>query len=999
MPLSKFNTQTDFSTQVKQYTGTTATLSGNTNILGSLKVKSIEIDTTSPTLAAGNVLVYDGNKFIPAPSDTYGSSILNGMLLTYNSALTYNVSEGGYRINGITYDYTGGSVTIVSGNNLYNRFDVVFVTGYSNTFVKSGTPLFAPTVPTLNSTQLQVGIISVPANFTGGTGSTVIQITSDTVFQFFPTGTGIQRAGSNNAEAVGQYSFALSRDAKAYGQDSIALGLGVKASGNSQTVVGQYNDPNTTDAFIVGNGTSDGSRANAFKVTTGGSAYVTNKLFVTNIEIETTGASANQALVFDGSKFKPQTVTGSGGISGLTSAGTGNIHILSSRTDNRLVYKTISAGTGINDTLVFANTGITSGTSLGSGVNVLFSSNTTNLTFATLSSQTPSTLSIFSSSTGVILFSAITSSASTTSTGITSGTSLGDGVKVLFSSDTTNLGFVTLSSQTPSTLSIISSSTGVILFSAITSSGGTSLGNGFSAATSVGNGLGVISSNTNNELKLFSLSSVTPSTLSVVSSTTGVILFSADTTLDRVTINGNITTNNIKVSQISGTSIFLSSGFTFISGYNSYSNPSELRFLLADDLGSQESKTDIYQLNYFTENITKGINPLTRGVYSAFTGGPIFGYVRTGTSITVGKESFVKITGITSGDTAIGTVFRNRFETQNYNASNTLDNTTKNLIGTAFFNQFDSSKFNQTPVVGTLLETHLLGNQQPTFHNEVRNLQLGFFNRSWTYTTSTQTYFDLYVNRPLLNKTGFNGYDDGTDEFLRLNKHAAIFVESRKKIALNDDVLGRPLTLSAETNIIFENTPWSLFAEADRAYIGNTLVLASAQTLSSTTRGAWLDIGASQATRPHINLSAGTDVSSPQIGDLWWNGNELYFRQDSTTNVNLLRNNPTSKVISATTNGIIALGANYLYDRITLTSSTASITITSITANASISSYTPSIRFFAETDLNVTFRNSDIIKTEGGLDALISGSTYDNITFEYNPISEKFYQTNINNYI
>ena len=733
MPSSNFNTQTDFSTQVKQYSGTTATLSGNTNILGTLKVKSIEIDTTNfgliPTL--GNVLVYDGTKFIPAPNDTYGSTILNGMVLTYNSGLTYNVSSGGYRINGVTYDYTGGSITIVSGNNLYNRFDVVFVTGYTNTFVKSGTPLFAPTVPTLNSTQLQIGIISVPVNFTGGTGSTVIQITGDTVFEFYPTGTGIQRAGSNNAEAIGQYSFALSRDAKAYGQDSIALGLGIKASGQSQTVVGQYNDPNISDYFIVGNGTVS-TPSNAFRVTTGGSSYVQNKLFVTNIEIETTGGSSNHALISDGTKFKSQLLT-----------------------------------------------------------------------------------------------------------------------------------------------------------------------------------------------------------------------------LQKITESGNTTTNSIGVNQLTGTSIFLSSGFTFISGYNSYSNPSELRVLLADDLGGIESKTDTYQLNYFTENVTKGINPLTRGVYSSFTSDTSFSYDRTSTTITVGKESFVKITGITSGDTAIGTVFRNRFETKNYNANNGVDDTTKNLVGTAFFNQFDSSRYNTTPLLGTMMETHLLGNQQGTSHFEVRNLHLGFFNRAWTdfggdpgaININTSAY-DIYINRPVINAKGYNSFDNGENIEVNIKSYASIFIESKEKISLSD-ALNRPLTTSA--TITYTNTPWSLFAEADRAYIGSTLVLASAQTLSSTTRGAWLDIGASQATRPHINLSAGTDPSSPQIGDLWWNGTQLYFRKDASTSVNLLSGGTGSSSTGLTTGTNLGDGVKVLFSSDTTNLGFATLSSQTPSTLRIISSSTGVILFSATT--------------------------------------------------
>jgi hypothetical protein len=317
MPLDNFITRPDFSRQIKQFSGTTALLSGVTNILEKFSVKNIEIDTFDAR--TGHVLIFNGTKFVSAPSNSYGNTILNGMILTYNSGLTYNISNGSYRINGFLYDYTGGSVTIASGNSLYNRFDVVYVTGdsQSNDFVLSGGASPAPTVPSLTSGELQVGIISVPANFTGGTGSTVIQVTSNTVFDYYAGGTGIFRAGAYNAEAIGDYSFAPSRDAKAYGQDSIAMGYGTQASGISQTVVGQFNTPTTDDYFIVGNGTSSGSRSNAFRVTTGGNTYVTNKLFVTNIEIETTGVTNGQALVFDGTKFKPQTVTGSS--SGSTS--------------------------------------------------------------------------------------------------------------------------------------------------------------------------------------------------------------------------------------------------------------------------------------------------------------------------------------------------------------------------------------------------------------------------------------------------------------------------------------------------------------------------------------------------------------------------------------------------------------------------------------------------------------------------------------------------------
>jgi hypothetical protein len=719
MPLDNFITRPDYSRQLKQYANTDATFSGTTNILQKLSVKSIEIDTAGAN--DGDALVFDSiaNKFSPNTPGSLGSRIIGGLILTYNSGLTYNVSQGTYRINSTLYGYTGGTIDISSGLTSGSRFDVVFITSAATALVSAGTTAINPFIPQINVSggELQIGIIFVIPSFTGGVGTTIIQSTGSTFeFNNATASAGIQRQGGVGAAATGDYSFASNFQAKASGNYSSAIGYYAEATGTSQTVVGQYNTPDE-GYFIVGNGTSPSSRSNAFRITTGGSVYVTNKLFVSNVEVETTGASSNHALIYDGTKFKSQLLT-----------------------------------------------------------------------------------------------------------------------------------------------------------------------------------------------------------------------------LQKITESGNTTTNSIGVNQLSGTSIFLSSGFTFISGYNSYSNPSELRVLLADDLGSREASTDTYQLNYFTENVTKGINPLTRGTYSAFTTTTSASYIVTATSITVGKESFVKITGITSGDTAIGTIFRNRFQTNNYNATNTLDNSSKNLVGTAFFTQLESSRFNTSPVLGTMMETHLLGSQKGTSHFEVRNLHLGFFNRGWTdfegdpgSINVTKSIYDIYINRPVINDKGYNSFNNGENIDVNINSYASIFIESKTKIS-NDDVLSRPLNTAATLN--FTNRPWSLFAEADRAYIGSTLVLASAQTLTSTTRGAWLDIGASQETRPHINLSAGTDPSSPQSGDLWWNGTQLYFRSGSTS-INLLSGGTGSSSTGSTTG--LTTGTN-LGDgvKVLFSSNTTNL------AFATLSSLTPS---------------------------------------------------------
>jgi hypothetical protein len=371
MPLDNYITKPDFSRQIKQYANTIATLSGQTNILEKFSVKSIEIDTAGAN--DGDALIYDliSNKFSSNVPGSLGSRVIGGLVLTYNSGLTYNVSQGTYRINSTLYGYTGGTINISSGLTSGSRFDVVFITSAATALVSAGTTAINPFIPQINVSggELQVGIIFVIPSFTGGAGTTIIQSTGSTFeFNSAAASAGIQRQGGVGAAATGDYSFASNFQAKASGNYSSAIGYYAEATGISQTVVGQYNIPDE-GYFIVGNGESSGSRSNAFRVTTGGSAYVTNKLFVSGKEIETTGASINQALIYDGTKFKPQNITG---------------------------------GT--------SSTGITSGTSSGNGVKVLFSSDTTTLSFATLSSQTPSSLIILSSPTGVILFSATTGS-------------------------------------------------------------------------------------------------------------------------------------------------------------------------------------------------------------------------------------------------------------------------------------------------------------------------------------------------------------------------------------------------------------------------------------------------------------------------------------------------------------------------------------------------------------------------------------------------------------
>lgn len=78
-------------------------------------------------------------------------------------------------------------------------------------------------------------------------------------------------AGTRGGEGYeGAYSAVLGKLCYASGEGASAAGIGTTAPGDGQMVVGKYNDPDGSDLFQVGNGTSDSSRSNAFAIGSSG---------------------------------------------------------------------------------------------------------------------------------------------------------------------------------------------------------------------------------------------------------------------------------------------------------------------------------------------------------------------------------------------------------------------------------------------------------------------------------------------------------------------------------------------------------------------------------------------------------------------------------------------------------------------------------------------------------------------------------------------------------
>lgn len=112
--------------------------------------------------------------------------------------------------------------------------------------------------------------------------------------------------------ASGDHSTAMGRETTASGNRSTAMGHDTTASDYASLVIGQYNSSgssatsassfNTSNtAFVIGNGTDDSNRSDAFKVMFNGDASVSNDLTVSGDVVISSDARLKSNIVSLGS--------------------------------------------------------------------------------------------------------------------------------------------------------------------------------------------------------------------------------------------------------------------------------------------------------------------------------------------------------------------------------------------------------------------------------------------------------------------------------------------------------------------------------------------------------------------------------------------------------------------------------------------------------------------------------------------------------------------------
>ena len=387
------------------------------------------------------------------------------------------------------------------------------------------------------------------------------------------------------------------------------------------------------------------------------------------------------------------------GVTGVTSAGTGQfLFLLPDLSENTLLQKAISAGTGMNITqdglneiLTFsvggANLGsaVTGLTSAGTGNRLIFSSITNNnLVQKSLSGGTG--IAIIDSGTGTLTFS----STSTASGTIISGTNAGTGVAIFSGAVGSNLVFRTIKAGANATAYLSGND---LIISATT--GGV---NGVTAITNTGGAANVLSSITNNTLFARTLSG--SNGIDTTESGNVILIKPTNTTANRFYIAGTgglLTTDD--EFQLDSTAGTMAVGFT------SEQNNTTSRLLIAAGTGN------ISQIR-LTKHAT---------TYSATTGDGDIWYATSGNTLRFYKSNVATDFIFRDNNLAFsGSTDLKILETD----SNGTLSSSRNLIAFGVFNAISSLTITNTATSVSIITNSIIGSQTLLSSTDSRNAQL-----------------------------------------------------------------------------------------------------------------------------------------------------------------------------------------------------------------------------------------------------------------------------------
>jgi hypothetical protein len=270
------------------------TASATNNIITFTKGNGSTFAVTVDTGSGGSAFPFSGNAIITGSlfisqsgSNPQGNPGI-GIVSNQGSIYVYdNPSLAQYRTIRVQdaggYGDTIMSLDQLSINNLYGNLELLLSGSYTNagyenrTMLKHTSNIGANLFITSNTKIILSGSLGavIDSSLSQGSNTTASgQYSHAEGYNNIASGNGSHAEGRFTT-ASGTFSHAEGRLTLALGQYSHAEGFGTISSGSYQTTVGQYNAHNdNTSYFIVGGGTDDSTRKDAFKVTNSSSIIV-----------------------------------------------------------------------------------------------------------------------------------------------------------------------------------------------------------------------------------------------------------------------------------------------------------------------------------------------------------------------------------------------------------------------------------------------------------------------------------------------------------------------------------------------------------------------------------------------------------------------------------------------------------------------------------------------------------------------------------------------------
>jgi hypothetical protein len=240
--------------------------------MANLTLRSVKGSPLTNAELDGNFEYFTGSHAITGSLIVSGSITSNGYaVLTTNQTGSFVTSTGNQTITGSLS--VNGSVTI-SGSNTFINVGPMTTGDVNNSVFNNSLAQGYQTTASGSYSHAEGFGPKATGNFSHAEGwlTTASGIASHAEGQQSISSGSYSHAEGYQTLALGQQSHAEGYQAYALGQASHAEGLATVASGAFQHVQGQYNTHgDTTSLMIVGNGASDVSRKDAFKVRLSGS--------------------------------------------------------------------------------------------------------------------------------------------------------------------------------------------------------------------------------------------------------------------------------------------------------------------------------------------------------------------------------------------------------------------------------------------------------------------------------------------------------------------------------------------------------------------------------------------------------------------------------------------------------------------------------------------------------------------------------------------------------